>query len=128
MPKNIAIAELEAMNKSLTERLEALEREMTSKGRKTFWKLISKFFFGFCDWLLTVNHCSVYLLINSVLVFYLVGVRPQRDVSVEQLHRQREDKFQSELLKLYAENAELRFEVEQSKIDLPRLRVKYFSM
>lgn len=51
------------------------------------------------------------------------GVRPQTASSVDQLHRDRENKFQSELLKLYSENAELKFEVEQSKIDVPRLRV-----
>lgn len=81
LPKNIAIAEMEAKNRSLTERLETLESEMTRK-----------------------------------------GVRPQPALSAEQLHRDRENKFQSELLKLYSDNAELKFEVEQSKIDLPRLR------
>lgn len=53
----------------------------------------------------------------------LLGFRQDRNYSMDQLHREREDKFQSDLLKLYAENAELRFEIEQNKIDIPRQKV-----
>nr|XP_039270892.1 centrosomal protein of 290 kDa-like isoform X2 [Styela clava] len=81
LPRDIIVAEMEAKNKTLAERLEDLEKEITMK-----------------------------------------GVRPQVSNSIDQLQRDRENKFQSDLLKLYAENAELKFEVEQSKLDIPRLK------
>ena len=57
--------------------------------------------------------------------FFFSGVGGEKSVNVEEHYRSRENQLQGRILKLSSENAGLLFEIEQIKLDLPRLRVRH---
>nr|CAB3229962.1 centrosomal protein of 290 kDa [Phallusia mammillata] len=81
LPRDKVVAEMEAKNRGLEEKLEALQKEILT-----------------------------------------AGLRQQRDESLAEQFRERENHFQGRVLKLAADNTELHFDVEQIKRDVPMLK------
>ena len=55
--------------------------------------------------------------------FDVIGLRQERDESMAEQFRERENRLQGRMLKMASDATELQFEFEQIKRDVPRLQV-----